>query len=70
MAVGGAGGMDFSEAAASGANQITTAAGSTNTLKLTGGDIVDSRGSDTITNDNYASTGTVSGTARDPTQPG
>jgi len=64
VAIGGSGGLDFSEASGSGLNQITTVAGSTNTMKLTGGDIVDSRGNDTITTDTYNTNGTVSGTAR------
>jgi hypothetical protein len=55
--------MDFTESATSGANQITTAAGSTNKLTLTGGDFVDSRGTDTITTDLLVTSGTVSGTA-------
>jgi hypothetical protein len=63
VAIGGSGGLAFSETPNSGANQITTAAGSTNTLQLTGGDTVNSQGNDTITSDNQNTTGTISGNA-------
>ncbi|HEY0206352.1 MAG TPA: right-handed parallel beta-helix repeat-containing protein, partial [Acetobacteraceae bacterium] len=46
---GGAGGLDFTEAGGSGGNQVTTAAGSTNSLNLGGQDSIDSEGTDAIT---------------------
>ena len=45
---GGAGGLDFSEVGGSGGNQVTTAAGSMNSLTLGGQDSIDSEGNDTI----------------------
>jgi hypothetical protein len=63
VVIGGSGGVNFTESATSGLNQITTMAGSTNTMVLSGGDIVDSRGTDKITTSTVSSNGTISGTA-------
>ncbi len=63
MVIGGSGGVDFSESATSGLNQITTMAGSSNNLVLSGGDIIDSRGTDKIITNSLSSNGTISGTA-------
>ena len=49
VAIGGSGGMNYTETGYSGGNSITTAAGSTNTIVLAGQDTVDSEGNDTIT---------------------
>ena len=49
IVVGGAGGLDFTEAYGSGGNQVTTATGSTNALSVGGQDSIDSEGTDTIT---------------------
>ena len=51
VAIGGSGGMVYSEASLSGGNQITTQAGATDTIELTGegGDLLDSEGNDIIT---------------------
>ena len=46
---GGAGSLDFSEGWGSGGNQVTTVAGSTNSLTLVGQDSIDSEGTDSIT---------------------
>ena len=46
---GGTGGLDFTEVGGSGGNQVTTAAGSTNSLNLGGQDSIDSEGTDAIT---------------------
>lgn len=62
-AIGGSGGMSFSEASNSGSNQITTAAGSTNKLAITGWDTVDSHGNDWISTGALSVVGSVSGTA-------
>ena len=48
VAIGGAGGLDFNELNGSGGNTVTTMAGSANSLQVSGGDLVDSQGSDTI----------------------
>ncbi len=63
-AIGGSGGMNFSEAPSSGANQVTTAAGSSNKLTITGSDTVNSQGNDWITTGALSVTGSVSGSAR------
>jgi hypothetical protein len=49
VAIGGSGGMNYSEVATSGGNSITTAANSVNTIVLSGQDTLDSEGTDTIT---------------------
>ena len=49
VAIGGSGGMDFTEVGSSGGNTVTTLAGSSNSLTLIGQDLVDSEGHDTIT---------------------
>ena len=48
VAIGGSGGMNYTEIAPSGGNSITTAAGSTNSVVLSGQDVLDSQGIDTI----------------------
>ncbi len=63
IASGGAGGMDFLEGKDSAVNQVTTKAGSVNSLVLNGGGTVDSRGTDTIKTGMFDTTGQVSGTA-------
>ena len=64
VVVGGSGGLDYTEDAASAANKITTKAGSTNTVRATsGGAIIDSRGTDAITTGRFDTTGQVVGTA-------
>ncbi len=63
VAIGGSGGMVFTESATSGGNSITTAAGSTNTLTLTGEDTVVSQGTDTISTGAYDVDGQISGNA-------
>ena len=57
VAIGGSGGMDFTEVGYSGGNTVTTLVGSSNSLSLIGQDLVDSEGNDTIT----CGTGNVSG---------
>ena len=47
-AVGGSGGIDFTETGAATNNQITTRAGSVNTLHVQGSDHVDSEGTDNV----------------------
>src|SRR5271166_1810068 len=49
VAIGGSGGMHYTEIAPSGGNSISTAANSTNTIVLSGQDTLDSEGNDTIT---------------------
>ena len=49
IVLGGTGGLAFTEAGGSGGNQVTTAAGSTNSLNLVGQDSIDSEGTDSIT---------------------
>ncbi len=48
VAIGGSGGMDYSETGTSGGNTISTLAGSSNTLALIGQDTLDSEGNDSI----------------------
>jgi hypothetical protein len=48
IALGGSGGMVFTETGSSGGNTISTMAGSTNSLTLIGQDLVSSAGTDTI----------------------
>ena len=48
VAIGGSGGMDFTEVGYSGGNTIMTLAGSSNSLALIGQDLVDSEGNDTV----------------------
>lgn len=59
---GGSGGLVFTENGG-GANTITTASGSTNVLQLSGGDVVNSQGNDTIGGGAGNQTITVGGTA-------
>ncbi len=61
-ATGGAGGMDYTETGSATANQITTRAGSVNTLHIQGSDQVDSEGTDTLYGGN-ATVGVVQITA-------
>ena len=49
IVLGGAGGLAFTEAYGSGGNQVTTAAGSANTISVSGQDTIDSEGTDAIT---------------------
>ena len=63
IAVGGAGGLDFTEADGSGGNQVTTAAGSVNTIQASGQDVIDSEGTDAITTGIGNITGVAAGTA-------
>ena len=63
IAIGGSGGMNYTEVAPSGGNSITTAAGSTNTLVLSGQDVVDSEGADAIVAGLGNLTGQLNGTA-------
>jgi hypothetical protein len=63
IAIGGNGGMHFSETGSSGGNTISTMAGSTNTLALIGQDLVSSAGTDTITCGANNVSGQVTGTA-------
>jgi Ca2+-binding RTX toxin-like protein len=58
-AVGGSGGMAYTEQPPSSGNSIATAAGSSNVLTLSGSDVIDSDGTDTIT-----TAGPLSGTIR------
>ncbi len=48
IVLGGTGGLDFTEVGGSGGNQVTTAAGSRNSLNLGGQDSIDSEGTDAI----------------------
>jgi hypothetical protein len=65
IAIGGSGGLIFTESASSGGNQITTVPGSTNRLTLSGvgGDLLNSQGNDTILIGGGNTTGTISGVA-------
>ena len=63
IAVGGAGGIDFTEVGASGGNQVVTLAGSTNSIAIGGQDSIDSEGTDTIATGHGNVTGQVGGTA-------
>jgi len=63
IAIGGAGGMNYTETGISGGNTVTTAAGSANTLTLIGQDLVSSAGTDTIFCGPCNVTGQVTGTA-------
>ena len=63
IAIGGSGGMDFVEARNSGGNQITTLAGSVNSIRISGQDSIDSRGTDTIIGGVGNITGQISGSA-------
>ncbi len=63
IVIGGSGGLIYSDGPASGGNQITTAAGSTNTITLVGQDTVDSEGHDTIVGGSGNITATVNGIA-------
>ncbi len=49
IVIGGTGGLDFTEVGYSGGNQVTTVAGSTNSLNLGGQDSIDSEGTDAFT---------------------
>jgi hypothetical protein len=63
IAMGGTGGMNFSETGSSGGNTISTMAGSTNTLTLIGQDLVSSAGTDTISCGANNVSGQITGTA-------
>lgn len=61
--IGGSGGLDFTEEPGSGGSSITTAAGATNTVKLSGQTTVQSNGNDTITLGTGNATLQLNGTA-------
>jgi hypothetical protein len=63
IAIGGSGGMDYSETGSSGGNTISTMAGSTNTLTLIGQDLVSSAGTDTISCGANNVSGQITGSA-------
>ena len=63
IAIGGSGGLDFSESASSGGNQITTAAGSVNSIQVSGEDLIDSEGTDSIAGGGGNLSGVVNGSA-------
>ncbi len=63
VAIGGAGGMDFTELPTSGGNQIVTAAGSVNSLHVVGQDLIESQGIDTIVAGTGNITAQINGTA-------
>ncbi len=63
IAVGGSGGMNFSESPTSGGNSISTAAGSANTIVVVGQDVIDSLGNDHIAAGPDNITGNIGGTA-------
>ena len=63
IAIGGSGGMDFTEGATSGGNQIATVAGSVNSIQVVGQDTIDSQGTDSIVAGVGNITGQVGGTA-------
>jgi len=63
VAIGGSGGMDYTEIAPSGGNQITTAANSDNIVILSGQDTLDSEGDDSITAGSGNITAAVNGDA-------
>ena len=63
IAVGGAGGIDFTEVGTSGGNQVVTPAGSVNSIAIGGQDSIDSEGTDTIATGHGNVTGQVGGTA-------
>jgi hypothetical protein len=63
IAIGGMGGMDFTEVGESGGNQIVTKAGSVNRISVGGQDSMDSEGTDTIFTKSGNITGQVGGTA-------
>jgi hypothetical protein len=63
IAMGGSGGMDFSEVEGSGGNQIVTKAGSLNHISVVGQDSIDSEGTDTIVTKLGNITGQVGGIA-------
>ncbi len=64
VAIGGSGGLDFTEVGYSGGNTITTSANSSNALSLGGQDLVDSQGTDTIECGAGNVTGQITGTAQ------
>ena len=61
--IGGSGGMIFTESPGSGGNSITTAAGSTNSVTVSGQDLIDSEGNDTIRTGAGNITAQLNGTA-------
>ena len=63
IAVGGIGGIDFTEVGSSGGNQVMTLAGSVNAITIGGQDTIDSEGTDTITTGHGNVTGQVGGSA-------
>ncbi len=64
VAIGGSGGLDFTEVGYSGGNTITTIADSSNVLILGGQDLVDSQGTDTIVCGSGNVTGQITGHAQ------
>ena len=48
VAIGGSGGLDFSETPGCGGNTITTLAGATDNIVVTGSDLIDSEGNDSL----------------------
>ena len=63
IALGGAGGMDFTEGPDTGGNQVGTATGSGNTITISGQDSIDSEGMDSIATGGGNVTAQVGGTA-------
>jgi hypothetical protein len=63
IAMGGIGGMDFTEVGTSGGNQIVTKAGSVNSIVVSGQDTIDSEGTDTITTGGNNVIGQIGGSA-------
>lgn len=63
IAIGGAGGMNFTELEGAGGSSIVTQAGSWNRITLVGQDLLDSRGNDTIVTGAGNVSGSLSGVA-------
>jgi hypothetical protein len=62
-AIGGTGGMNFTEGPTSGGNTLSTAAGSVNAITVVGQDLIDSKGTDRIIGGAGNLTGQVAGKA-------
>ncbi len=60
---GGTGGLDYTEEAWSGGNQISTAAGSSNSITMSGFNLLDSQGTDSIVSGPGNTSGQISGSA-------